>query len=133
MLSSKALVRNLNAAAVFSLETLSTQPEVHFTTVPRPVRGPAVRPPGVAGTFYPGDPVELSRMMDGLLKGEARPESWPAALVPHAGLIYSGHIAARRVPATEDTTHGDHHWPQAHASGNGMGRGTATKLVHSGG
>ncbi len=82
------------ASAVFSLEALSTLPRVTFTTVPRAVRGPAARPPGVAGTFYPADPGELSRMLDDFLAGEAKQEAWPAAMVPHAGLIYSGRIAA---------------------------------------
>ena len=90
----QATVRNRAGSAVFSLEALSTLPRVTFTTVPRAVRGPAARPPGVAGTFYPADPGELSRMLDDFLAGEAKQEAWPAAMVPHAGLIYSGRIAA---------------------------------------
>ena len=55
-----------------------------------------VRPPAVAGQFYPADPLELSDMIRGFLRdvpGEAR--SVPAAMVPHAGLVYSGACAAQ--------------------------------------
>jgi AmmeMemoRadiSam system protein B len=54
-----------------------------------------VRPPAVAGAFYPDDAAELAKMVDTLLGGgEVRPEPWPAALVPHAGWVYSGRVAA---------------------------------------
>jgi MEMO1 family protein len=56
-----------------------------------------VRPPAVAGRFYPADPEELRDLVDRLL-GEvrARPQPvLPAALVaPHAGYRYSGAVAA---------------------------------------
>ncbi|SDL76662.1 hypothetical protein SAMN05660642_00743 [Geodermatophilus siccatus] len=56
-----------------------------------------VRPPAVAGRFYPADPEELRDLVDRLL-GEvrARPRPvLPAALVaPHAGYRYSGAVAA---------------------------------------
>src|SRR5690242_3293716 len=67
---------------------------VRVSTVPKPVRGPANRPAAVAGTFYDADVQELSRTVDRLLTGERRPEAWPAAMVPHAALKYSGAIAA---------------------------------------
>lgn len=56
-----------------------------------------VRTPAVAGTFYPGRPGELERMVDGLVAGAPIPKkaSSPAALVvPHAGYVYSGPVAA---------------------------------------
>jgi len=58
-----------------------------------------IRPPIVAGAFYPGEPGELSRYVDSLL-GEGfvpadRPLPGPAGLiVPHAGYPYSGAVAA---------------------------------------
>lgn len=58
---------------------------------------PRVRPPAVAGMFYPGSPRELVRHVDELLAsaGSPPPEPPPAALVvPHAGTIYSGPVAA---------------------------------------
>jgi AmmeMemoRadiSam system protein B len=54
------------------------------------------RPPAVAGTFYPGDPVILSSTVDQLL-ADAEPGSGlqpKALIVPHAGYIYSGSTAA---------------------------------------
>ncbi len=55
-----------------------------------------LRLPAVAGTFYPADPTELTRMIDGYLDRAARLDPEPSILiVPHAGYIFSGHIAAR--------------------------------------
>jgi len=55
-----------------------------------------VRDPAVAGTFYPADPTELRRMIEGFLAAvPAREGMLPKAIiVPHAGYIYSGPIAA---------------------------------------
>jgi AmmeMemoRadiSam system protein B/AmmeMemoRadiSam system protein A len=80
-------------AAVFSLDALAIAPFT-LSTAPRQVQGPTVRPAAVAGQFYPADAAELARMVDGLLEGERRTEAWPAAMLPHAGLMFSGRIAA---------------------------------------
>ena len=55
-----------------------------------------VRPAAVAGAFYPGNGQVLSRDLDALLE-HAHPSHGPlpkALIVPHAGYIYSGPIAA---------------------------------------
>ncbi len=62
----------------------------------------AMRMPAVAGTFYPADGRALERLVDGLLAraGLADADTTIAAprlvgiLVPHAGLAYSGVVAA---------------------------------------
>ena len=90
---SQAKVTHPTSAPVYSLDALAQAP-LTFSTAPRPVRGPAIRQPGAAGTFYPADAAELSSMVDKLLEGERKQEPWPAAMLPHAGLIYSGRIAA---------------------------------------
>ncbi|HEY2338124.1 MAG TPA: AmmeMemoRadiSam system protein B [Burkholderiales bacterium] len=58
----------------------------------------AVRSAAVAGLFYPGDPKALAAEVDELLGGVPRlaPQlGFPKALiVPHAGYIYSGAVAA---------------------------------------
>jgi AmmeMemoRadiSam system protein B len=56
---------------------------------------PTVRPPAVAGMFYPAEPGQLAHDVRHYLE-EARPiDLVPKALiVPHAGYIYSGAIAA---------------------------------------
>ena len=55
-----------------------------------------IREPAVAGSFYPGDAVQLGRTVEFLLDevrdtGGAAPK---ALIVPHAGYIYSGPVAA---------------------------------------
>ncbi len=58
------------------------------------------RRPAVAGSFYPGEPEELMAAVDTLLAdaeragGGAQPAP-KALIVPHAGYIYSGAVAAR--------------------------------------
>ncbi len=56
-----------------------------------------VRPPAVAGGFYPGEPNELSSMVKELL-ARAHQKKLPgpavAIIVPHAGYIFSGEVAA---------------------------------------
>jgi len=57
----------------------------------------AIREPAVAGRFYPASPAELHRTLDTLLAhssptGGERPAL--LAVVPHAGYVYSGQIAA---------------------------------------
>ncbi|HUL32115.1 MAG TPA: AmmeMemoRadiSam system protein B, partial [Thermodesulfobacteriota bacterium] len=55
------------------------------------------RQPAVAGQFYPGRPDELRRMLDNLFsKAVARKDlsNVFAIIVPHAGYVYSGEVAA---------------------------------------
>jgi MEMO1 family protein len=55
-----------------------------------------LRPPAVAGMFYPGSPTVLAATVDQLLAAApAADQAQPKALiVPHAGYIYSGSTAA---------------------------------------
>lgn len=56
---------------------------------------PQIRNPAVAGLFYPDDPAVLQHQLRGFLSQEASVEKSPKALiVPHAGYIYSGPVAA---------------------------------------
>ena len=62
-----------------------------------------MRPPAVAGQFYPGSPAELGRQLDEMMPPT---QEMPAigGVVPHAGYIYSGRIAAMvysRLPKRE--------------------------------
>jgi MEMO1 family protein len=54
-----------------------------------------LRLPAVAGTFYPDHPQELSRQIHQFARQEKVPETIAcrACLVPHAGYMYSGHVA----------------------------------------
>jgi len=63
----------------------------------------AIRPPAVAGTFYPGEALALAGELDELMGGVecAGPRlGWPkAVIVPHAGYLYSGQVAAHAYEA----------------------------------
>jgi AmmeMemoRadiSam system protein B len=58
----------------------------------------AVRPPAVAGLFYPGQPAALRSVLHELLDGAPATRdvdrSLKALIVPHAGYVYSGPVAA---------------------------------------
>jgi AmmeMemoRadiSam system protein B len=57
-----------------------------------------VRPPAVAGTFYEGTPDRLRRQVEACFAANppapASKQRFLGAVVPHAGLMYSGHVAA---------------------------------------
>ncbi|MFI5913828.1 AmmeMemoRadiSam system protein B [Dactylosporangium sp. NPDC051541] len=54
-----------------------------------------MRPPAVAGSFYPGDPTELRSTIEELLAGvQPEPDNAFAYVVPHAGYRWSGPTAA---------------------------------------
>jgi MEMO1 family protein len=58
------------------------------------VANSVLRPPAVAGRFYPADPEELSRQVAALAPStEEAPRPAIACVVPHAGYRYSGHVA----------------------------------------
>jgi len=61
-----------------------------------------IRRPAVAGQFYPGDPDDLRSMVDGFLAQAVKSGPDPAALVsPHAGYVFSGHVAAHAFKQAE--------------------------------
>lgn len=79
----------------------------------------AYRPAAVAGMFYPGSPDELQATVDRLLaearakdeiarmtpRGGAPKEAPKALIVPHAGYVYSGPIAATAFAAWADVAY----------------------------
>jgi AmmeMemoRadiSam system protein B/AmmeMemoRadiSam system protein A len=66
------------------------------TSFPPPTPPGRIRTSVIAGTWYPDDPDELAEMVDGFL-GFVKPvDGEPIALiVPHAGYVYSGLVAAQ--------------------------------------
>jgi AmmeMemoRadiSam system protein B/AmmeMemoRadiSam system protein A len=98
--ANEAQVRDPAVASVFSLAVDAVAPRVVHSVRPRAVAGNSLRPPAVAGAFYPADAEALQRLVDELLEA-ARPEpdakgaNCVAAMVPHAGLRYSGKVAAQ--------------------------------------
>ncbi|MCK4633016.1 MAG: AmmeMemoRadiSam system protein B, partial [candidate division Zixibacteria bacterium] len=75
----------------------------------RPVSSDEIitRQPAVAGTFYPGDSNNLATMVQGHLENVGQPEAIDgqliALIVPHAGLVYSGQIAAHSYALLRET------------------------------
>ena len=63
---------------------------------PRPTEGfSEIRPAAVAGAFYPDDPDKAQAMVDQYLAPARSLDGEPMALiVPHAGWVYSGQVAA---------------------------------------
>lgn len=60
-----------------------------------PVASENIRPPAIAGTFYPEAPDALAGMVDACMAGaNAMPLSPKALIAPHAGYVYSGPVAA---------------------------------------
>ena len=76
-----------------------------------------VRPPAVAGTFYPDDARELARQIQACI-GPADAEKMRAiaCVVPHAGYMYSGRVAGAVYAALEIPRRvvllGPRHYPQ---------------------
>jgi AmmeMemoRadiSam system protein B/AmmeMemoRadiSam system protein A len=94
-----------DAAAVFSLAVDASQPRLVHAVRPSPHAGAEVRPAAVAGAFYPGDSQALQALVEDSLGPIQATASWSAAMVPHAGLRFSGKVAGavfRRlaIPAT---------------------------------
>jgi AmmeMemoRadiSam system protein B/AmmeMemoRadiSam system protein A len=92
-------------SSVHTMQVISTMPHVVSISVPTPVVSGGSRPPAVAGKFYPAEDAARRAMVATLFKGEEPPKSSPLAImVPHAGIKYSGRVAAqvwRRLAAPE--------------------------------
>ena len=70
----------------------------------------SVRSPAVAGTFYPADPEPLRLSLEGMLGSALLPETKTgvrALIVPHAGYVFSGPVAATayRLLQTQERPH----------------------------
>lgn len=71
-----------------------------FRTIRRRRHMRDIRPSPIAGRWYPGDAARLAQSVDHYLETAEAPDDAPAAarlvglLAPHAGLVYSGPVAA---------------------------------------
>lgn len=89
-----ARVINPAAARLFSFATVSSVTPFSHSSAPQAQPGPDVRQPGVAGKFYPSSEPALRAVVRNCLGDiPETKEQWPAVMVPHAGLQYSGRIA----------------------------------------
>lgn len=89
-----AQVADPASTAVFSMAAASNVTRNAAAYLPQNGSGADVRPPAVAGMFYPGKPEEIARQLDVMFAERVTPEPWAAALVPHAGWVFSGRLAA---------------------------------------
>ncbi len=95
-----ALSAHGRPVTVYSMEFLSTRPELVAHSAPAPQTGSSVRSTAVAGYFYPVEDIDRKRQVEGFLlaaqshgkKAEKKPVA--AIMVPHAALKYSGQVAA---------------------------------------
>ncbi len=75
-----------------------------------------IRPPAVAGRFYPSDPRELARQVDDFSAVTREKVRVLGCVVPHAGYMYSGHVAGAVYAALEIPAKcillGPRHYPQ---------------------
>ncbi len=92
----EAEVLSPRTAAVFSFAAESTRDAMTIVNVPRAESGPPERAPAVVGTFYPQEPDALDQLVDQFVHqtSSANAAPWSAVLVPHAGLRFSGQLAA---------------------------------------
>lgn len=94
LVSAACRVQQEELAQVLAIDTVSSSSTFHNANVPQPVAGAAVRPPAVAGRFYPGAAGALKAIVKKCLADVPTAKTaWPAAMVPHAGLQYSGAVA----------------------------------------
>ena len=94
--------------SVYSLHGIGTNQAATIHHVPRARDAEGARPAGVAGRFYLDDPRALQQQVKDCFSAAADLETntaatrnWPAAMVPHAGLKYSGTIAASTLASLE--------------------------------
>ncbi len=75
-----------------------------------------IRPPAVAGRFYPDDPQELARQIEQFSSKTAKKVHALGCVVPHAGYMYSGAVAGAVYSALEIPARcillGPRHYPQ---------------------
>ena len=101
-----ARLNDSQPANVYSLAAASSSTPFEFSSAPAPDERTASRVPAVAGTFYPADPTELNSLLDQCF-GEVPDDTREcgAVMLPHAGMRFSGRIAADvlkqvRIPET---------------------------------
>ncbi|MCR9296609.1 MAG: AmmeMemoRadiSam system protein B [bacterium] len=83
-------------AAVHSMQIVSTLPKLLSVSAPIAMPASGGRPPAVAGKFYPAQDAARRAMIGTLFKDDEPEKTNPLAImVPHAGIKYSGRIAAQ--------------------------------------
>ncbi len=94
------------ATQIYSARCESTESSFALSSGPQADPSISTRPPAVAGTFYPESDSERDALVDRMLSGlpSVSKQRVAAAMVPHAGLRFSGRVAAevwRRIELPE--------------------------------
>jgi AmmeMemoRadiSam system protein B/AmmeMemoRadiSam system protein A len=93
-----ACISNPSPARIDSYTPTDTPPPTYITEAPSlqsTISSERIRPSTIAGSWYPDDPEELTAMVDAYLNAVEPIDGSPIALiVPHAGYVFSGPIAA---------------------------------------
>ncbi|MGQ9574863.1 MAG: AmmeMemoRadiSam system radical SAM enzyme [Thermoguttaceae bacterium] len=97
----RARLSGSSRAGIYSMAVVSTEARVVSGNVPAPQDPVEVRPPAVAGRFYPGTPADIDRMLEPWIPADRKPERWAGVMVPHAGWVYSGRLAAAALSRVE--------------------------------
>ena len=94
-ITGKAAIKDPAGWQLLGFRSASTSGAFSLSNIAQPVPDEETRPAAVAGKFYPGTAEELWPLIDKLI-GElpAKKQACPAVMVPHAGLVYSGQLAA---------------------------------------
>jgi AmmeMemoRadiSam system protein B/AmmeMemoRadiSam system protein A len=96
----------LTGARLYKTSTAQPVPTTTFTALTPPPDLGVVREPAVAGAFYPGDAGQLAAMVDSFLEAVQGIDGEPIAIiVPHAGYVYSGWVAAYAYKQLQGTTY----------------------------
>ncbi|MFK8115482.1 MAG: AmmeMemoRadiSam system radical SAM enzyme [Rubripirellula sp.] len=82
------------ATQVHSVVCDSIETRFEVSMGPQAREDVCARPAAVAGTFYPADDLERDQAVDSFLSNDVKKQKVNAAMVPHAGLRFSGQIAA---------------------------------------
>jgi AmmeMemoRadiSam system protein B/AmmeMemoRadiSam system protein A len=107
-------------ASACAAPTVTPTPQPTRTPRPSPTTPPGqVRPAVLAGSWYPADADELAGTVDEMLAAAQPVDGAPLALVvPHAGYVYSGPVAAAGFRQLEAGDYdvavviaSDHQWP----------------------
>ncbi len=93
---------------VYSLHGVGTDSAFTMNRVPRAVASNGTRQAGVAGKFYPDNPLALDQQVKDCFSNAAQLQAtspttrnWPAAMLPHAGLKFSGAVAAQTLASID--------------------------------
>ena len=96
------LTRRAAPVTIYSMAVVATKPQGIATSAAGAQMGPGIRPPAVAGSFYPAtDEERWHGEAPWIVQAPAERQSVLAAMVPHAGWGYCGKIVSELFSSIE--------------------------------